>query len=388
MQGDRRMDDYRRLLSFLKECLQARPEAAAWDRVDDSQTQILLKHLKSRSSQFSILDYGCGNMRTLNALSVYIPAPRWLYVGYDPNLGHALTKQLKVPTLPNGCKWQPMLRKELLRRRTKFDFVLVENVLHEIGIFETASLFQDCRILLRPSGKLLVLDTPLLPKGEPSFIPVFDWDMPRLFGRSVHLSATSPKGLPLLFHIVPRKRIPYYTAAISLCRRILEAKRTAFSLLASQISVCGSQEILELVHLGLDKMYDYVYLDVVVGNITKRLEEHPYIGAANEVNKLGAKVVDILAAGNVRAHDVFAMLSPNYRYETIDAVLRLMREHWITFRDESHDGSHALLPSEIYDILIDKVGGSEAVKERGLEKCLMEARIRFGDIYPGSPFAL
>ncbi len=199
-----------RVINFLKECLQNRPEVADWKLIFDTQSRVLIDFLKIQSSQLVILDYGCGKLRVLHALVEFLKEINWKYTGFDPFFDDSQLDDLAKLQLPKQYCYEILQREALLKRSGTYNIVILQNVLHEVGIFETAQVLQDCRVLLDDSGVLLLLETPLLPKCEPNFVPIYDWEIPMIFSGHKQLSTKTPKGLPILFHMIAKAEIPNY----------------------------------------------------------------------------------------------------------------------------------------------------------------------------------
>jgi SAM-dependent methyltransferase len=196
----------RRILQFYQECLQPTAPVADADLIRDSQTRGVLDELLQGKGPLDILDYGCGELRLLNALLSAETERRWTYHGADiedPASRHGelmvrfralehLQTRWTVGTLSDACK-----------TRQRFDSVVLMNVLHELPIIDFASIIENVRHMLRPSGRLLLVDTVFLPEGEPRFVPFYPWEIEFLFPDGKARSYVSRSGIPIIFHIVP-----------------------------------------------------------------------------------------------------------------------------------------------------------------------------------------
>lgn len=340
----------------------------------------------------NILDYGCGKLRLLNALLKRFNEHDWHYTGYDHNpvnineLSNEFTK-LK--------RFEIKSRKELLNATSEYDILLAQNVIHEMTIYELATLLQDCHVLLKEDGQLIIIDTPLLPKGEPDFIPIFEWELNILFKHIKTHSRKSPKGLPILFLSIHKNGIPYYANVLKDYGILLMLKRSTFAILASDLCKKKNNKIIELTYLGLDRYFDYVYLNIVIGNITRRLEERKMsipeenVIDQSSINELAIKIIDMLENSHCTICEVYSTRGVDYPYELVFYVMQLFIENYMfIFMDDTFNGSKELITSELYDVLLDHVGGRELIRRMGLEKALIQARIYFGNNDPGNPFGL
>lgn len=177
-------DQARRILQFHHECLQPFAPVANVDLIRDSQTRGVIEELFQGEDPVDILDYGCGELRLLNALLSDHSARKWTYHGADiedPASKHAgLVARLRaVGNLQD--RWTVGTLSEAARMHQRFDVVVLMNVLHELPIVDFASIIEDVRHVLRPGGRLLLVDTVFLSEGEPRFVPFYPWEMEFLF---------------------------------------------------------------------------------------------------------------------------------------------------------------------------------------------------------------
>ncbi|TFG95562.1 class I SAM-dependent methyltransferase [Candidatus Thorarchaeota archaeon] len=379
------MKNSKDLLTFLQDCLRQNPGVAEWDLIHDTQTKILIMFINGLKSDLKILDYGCGNLRVLNALISKVQKSNWSYVGYDPNFDPSALNSVQTTKIPKGCSWSVVSHKDLMEDEAVFDYVLVQNVLHEIGRFQTAALLQDCRTLLNNDGSLLLLETPLLPKGEADFVPYYHWDTPLLFfGDDFEdLSTRTPKGLPVMFFRIGKKQIPCYRPALYKLTQLLENKQKLFAELAQQLTMDSKKGLEELTHLGLDAVFDYGYLNVVLGNITRRLHEKLSKSfTETELNSAGADVVDMLKVGPFESWseieqklisecEVYARIGRLHGYELVCQVLKLLYEFdAITLL--TGFAPMRICPTWAFQEL-ELMGGGNEIRKEGLRNCLTKA---------------
>jgi hypothetical protein len=84
------VDTAERILRFYQECLQGTPPVASMDVIRDSQTARVISEIFLTGANPSILDYGCGSLRLLNALLTNCADRNWSYLGVDvvdPQIG-------------------------------------------------------------------------------------------------------------------------------------------------------------------------------------------------------------------------------------------------------------------------------------------------------------
>jgi SAM-dependent methyltransferase len=150
-----------RLLGYLQEAVQFRSTVAPFELCRDSQTQWLVHRLSELESEKPVvLDYGCGNLRLLNGVRQRRDlSSRIEYIATDE----------AMPTLestsPVKFRFMPPADVRKLRV-SSVDAVALMNVLHEVSVEEFTEIVETVRRVLRPTGKLLLVDMAMLPEGE------------------------------------------------------------------------------------------------------------------------------------------------------------------------------------------------------------------------------
>jgi ABC-type cobalamin/Fe3+-siderophores transport system ATPase subunit/SAM-dependent methyltransferase len=159
---------------FAAECLRE-PDVISHASQNDPQVQIVASEIVSSTSTIKLLDFGCGSGRLLDPLfdTYRSDLPQKVdYVGWDnSDQNYKLCRQNIEKAYQDATnRW--FRDRQLLAHHhpdKPFDLVVLCNVLHEITPIEWKDLFNDTSIInqsLKDSGKLLIIEDYLMPKGE------------------------------------------------------------------------------------------------------------------------------------------------------------------------------------------------------------------------------
>ena len=374
----------KRILQFHQECLQPVAPVANVDLIRDSQTRGVLDEILQGEGPVDILDYGCGELRLLNALLSAETERNWTYHGADiedPASRHGelmvrfralehLRDRWTVGTLSDACKMHQ-----------RFDSVVLMNVLHELPIAEFASVIENVYHVLHPGGRLLLVDTVFLPEGEPRFVPFYPWEIDFLFPGGKDRSYVSRSGIPIIFYIVPQSALPCFHFLPELLDLLIRKKRDTWSYLAVHLAHGDFSEQRKSLGLGFTKEFDYAYLNTIVANANYRLMEH-MDATIVESHRVDACTVDLLrhveaehtrTGSTPSTADIYKALGHIHGNVVVKTTLSVLQNTqslgaiWpITKADEP------IRPMEAWDMLLEHVGEERILKE-GLRAALAEA---------------
>jgi SAM-dependent methyltransferase len=377
-------DQARRILQFYRECLQPSAPVANVDLIRDSQTRGVLEEIFKGNSPVDILDYGCGELRLLNALLSNHSAQRWTYHGADiedPSSKYAaLVDRLRaVENLQE--RWTVGTLADASRMHERFDAVVLMNVVHELPIVDLASIIENLRHVLRPNGHLLLVDTVYLPEGEPRFVPFYPWEIEVLFPDGMDRSYVSRSGVPIIFYTVPQSGLPCFHFLPEHLDNLVSQKRDIWSHLAIHLAQRDFTKERKLLGLGSSKEFDYAYLNTIIANANYRLMEHKSatIIETHHVDRCAVdlikhvdlvythtrsvpSVADIYKALGARHENIVlkTTLSVLENIGSLGAICPIMKT------------DKPIRPMEIWDMLVDHVG-EEWILDKGLRAALAEA---------------
>ena len=369
--------DAARIYSFYQECLRNEPGVASMELIGDSQTKQLLDAIFALGNDVSILDYGCGNLRLLNALRTRPEA--WTYKGLDLE-DPALTRAQEIAAL--GDSDERVRRSSFSsfdghrRNPSKHDVAVVLNVFHELPIVAMATVVEDLRRSLREDGRVLLMDTVLLPEGEPRFVPMYPWEVELVFGPGTDRTYTSRSGIPILFVEVSARSLGGFHSALPLVSRLVPEKRDVWTQISIDLNSNDRLHARRSLGLGTSQTFDYAYLNTIIANANFRASE---LGSHLDV---GAKVFDACACAFVRVHaehwddghgpmrlvDAYDRLASEFAYATIFTVLDRFERSLLFFRMQNG----TIQPTDKWDKLEEV--GLNVVETRGLEYALMEVQ--------------
>lgn len=377
-------DQAKRILQFYQECLQPFAPVANVDLIRDSQSRGVLEELFQGEGSVDILDYGCGELRLLNALLSTHAGRNWTYHGADiedPASKHAgLVARLRavenhqdrytVGTLADAC-----------RMHQRFDAVVLMNVLHELPIVDFASIIESIRHILRPSGRLLLMDTVYLPEGEPRFVPFYPWEIEFLFPGGKDRSYVSRSGVPIIFYVVPQSGLPCFHFLPELLDLLISRKRDKWSHLAVHLAQGDFSEQRKSLGVGSAKEFDYAYLNTIVANANYRLLEHrsATIVEPRRVDSCAVDLIRHVDTNHARTGsapsvgDIYKALGPQHGNVIVKTTLSVLENKqdlgaiWPIKRIDE-----PIQPMEAWDMLVEHVGEERVLKE-GLRATLSEA---------------
>lgn len=374
----------RRILQFYQECLQPFAPVANVDLIRDSQTRGVLEEILQGDGPADILDYGCGELRLLNALLSVETGRMWTYHGADvedPALRHPeiITRLCAVERLRD--RWTVGTLSDARKMHQRFDAVVLMNALHELPIIDFASITESTRHVLRPGGRLLLVDTVFLPEGEPRFVPFYPWEIEFLFPGEKDRSYVSRSGVPIIFYIVPQSALPCFHFLPELLDHLVKRKRDRWSYLAVHLAHGDFSEQRKLLGLGSTKEFDYAYLNTIVANANYRLIEHMN-SMIVETHRIDSCAVDLLRyveAEHTRTTsapsvaDIYKALAPHHGNVVLKTTLSVLENKqylgaiWPIARTDE-----PIQPMEAWDMLLEHVGEERVLKE-GLRATLAEA---------------
>ncbi len=259
------------ILQLFTESLRLNPPIAAKELYHDSQTQNLIKELGNFKEEITLLDYGCGNLRLLQGLkSTDYTLPIYHYFATDIVLPERTLLENN-----SGC----FLPLEDLRKSYSFafDVIVLMNVIHEVSIHSFATILEDCRRILKPTGFLYLIDMSLLPEGEPISLPYYSWELGLVFKDSQDISYMSKTGIPIAFMKIPQTGIPCYSMLVKIITEIVEIKRDSYSEVACQLHYPEKKAkyewLIEKLLLSGDNSYNLGLLMLLSGYANYRLME-------------------------------------------------------------------------------------------------------------------
>jgi len=383
------IEDAKKLILFYAQCLTNTPPIASMDTITDSQTGRLLETIFDGRSSPAILDYGCGKLRLLNALLTHYPGIAWTYHGADvedpraalggeiDNLEHFQSAKVQ---------WSLGSIAALRNSTTQYDVVTVVNVFHELPILDMAAMIEDARQHLKPDGVLLIMDTVLLPEGEPRFVPMLPDQVRELFGPEARdLSYVSKRQkIPISFFAIEQRHVRLYHNLSQQISELFQYNRDVWSLMSVQIEHEELGRIKQDMGLLNDGVFTYGYLNTITANANFRLLE--YTGSrkqsVNRINSFATQFFDwfertFQTNGQFpRVQDVYDTFGKTVGYGVIEAVI--MRLNGSLIAPIMADGR--IQPMEIWDILFDRVG-LETIETEGLDAAIAEASFQHSDMY-------
>ncbi|HEY4325131.1 MAG TPA: class I SAM-dependent methyltransferase [Mucilaginibacter sp.] len=323
-----------KLIGFFKETLNKLPPVAGTDLYYDKQCQGILKELSELTGPVELLDYGCGNLRLLNAISKSnLKLPEIRYCGTDLQQPSAEGRKL----LEDTARFAGIqdLRKESPAR---FDLAVLMNVIHEISLYDMAVIFEDIRRLLKPGGIFLLVDMSVLPEGEPLALPFFSWELTDLFRVYTDRSYSSKTGIPVIFTKIKREDIYYFPKMLAKLTSLVQLKRNTFSDIACRLNEPGLQkrygDLLSKLSLSGDKIYDLGKLMLMSGHANYRWMEQANRGFPPQGSIEDAAVAILQLFFDswinrkdiVSANDIFEELGGEHPYESLASALKFMTQ--------------------------------------------------------------
>lgn len=271
------------IINFFHQCVKNSSPVASIDTILDSQTQKIFKLIFSRISEPSVLDYGCGKMRLLNALISFHKENNWRYFGIDA-INPKKKYILEYMRLEKSASWSVGTIEDLRKKEDKFDFIIIMNVLHELSIIDMAYAIEDARQHLNDHGFLIIMDTTLLIEGEPRFVPIFPWEIETIFEKYENHSYTSKSGVPIAFYVVCKDDIPYFDNLPHKIEKLLTKKRDLLTRVSTNLKSESSADEKKALGLGTNDSFDYGYINTIIANANARLVEFAGFRLADDIN--------------------------------------------------------------------------------------------------------
>lgn len=351
------------LIRYIEDCLNGEPEPADWALINDGQTRAVLQaisqHFDEQADPLQILDIGCGNLRLLNAMSSTLPDRRWSYVGVDVSPPVALAVRL------NEGQAARVVALADYTPTASADIVVVQNVTHELSVWETVDLLSTVKRSLRPTGVLVFTDLAFLPFGEPRFVPLIAAELDVLFEGAESRDFSTKSGVPVLFRVVERQQIPFPYFAANYLRSALHKKRSAFAHLARKLEAgqSGAADI----GLAKSPVFDYVYLSLLAGNATSRLSEPEPVrvtqgDALDLICLLHDAVYELAAFGTNHFDQLLERLHElaGWDYRNLYAAIEWFESRSLVFPVRV---AAQWLPTQCYNV-VDDEGGFNMIRQR------------------------
>lgn len=325
-----------RLREYFSACIVDNPPVAEHTLVNDSQTGALLETIFSKFTTPTIVDVGCGKLRLLYALLSKHKSSTWRYIGLDVVRTEEAYPEAFAACAniePSGKRW---FLEQLSKVRTsdiEADVCVLCNAIHEMPIAVIASVIEDCRRILKPHGRILLMDTAFVLEGEPKFVPVVPSDLEVLIGPYSDRSFRTKSGLLITFGVGEQPNIPPFFRRRSVLFSWMSAKRDVLASIRHavefpQVSVIAGEYL-----NGTDRTFDYTYLNTIVANAASRVVEERYsIGRAvsrEEYSAAGRAILraveeSLFGGSALFLRDLFQTLGREHTYDAIDAALEML----------------------------------------------------------------
>jgi len=373
--------DTEKFLKYLEDAVQYDDGVAPFDLCHDSQTQWIIGKIQEYvTDEMFLLDYGCGNLRLLNAIQKAGLLSKIKYVGTD----------LSAPTLnPNKTLPYVFETTQDIRHQSaaSIDLAVIMNVIHEVSIPEFCDIIETVRRLLKPTGQLLLVDMALLPEGEYRALPYYPWELETIFFQCNNCSYISKSGIPVVALDLPVSAIPIYQQFEHMLVQLIKEKRDFFSQLACSLSSRKSNPHIEYwlsrFSLNHGDAHNLGYLMLMSGFANFKLIEH-YTKPKLSYNEISDAAEAILRwffnywAEKNELPEYFSVmdaLGGNYSYAALTTAMKLMsRQIGSFFMVMAHEnlGLQKLTHSESLDVFEDRYD-YDAIQKYGLgilqEKC-------------------
>jgi len=374
------------IVGFYEQCLANYNPTADISLIHDSQTQKTLEEIFQNCSYPVILDYGCGKMRLLNALFHDYLDTEWYYIGVDTEVPSALhpLEYMKLRSLKRDEQWEICTIDESRRFKGCADIVVLMNVVHELSIIDMASAFEDTRQILSDNGSLIIVDTVLIRKGEPDFVPLFPWEVKKIFTGCTDQSYISKSGVPIAFHTMQKDDIPHFHDLPSTLYRLAVSKRSLLLKVKNDLRNGKDIKLLKQLGIGVNKIFDYGYINEIIANVNMRIEEYDSYRITDNVDQLGFDILSwYLDAFRTASRlpspaQIYSKLSLKYNYVAIMYVLHILTSIPSIFFEHGYNESMAA--TELYDIIVDDIG-IDRIIEDGFKAVISEATVLHDERY-------
>lgn len=314
---------------YLKECIINDLSPADFNLIEDGQTKWIINKIKTlikKKDIISVLDYGCGNMRLFNALLK--ENLQFKYVGIDKSLNEDIKN---IITENEMCTFVRLADITQIKKHS-FDIICLVNVIHEISIIEFSEIIGIIKIMIKPEGHFLLMDMPVLPKGELLGLPYFPSEIINLFF-PIDYKLETESGYPIIACDIIEHNInfPYYM--MEMIYDIIKAKRNFFSYFAFKIlNDNGVTKFNYLFNSINTKMSDEELFGYVVhlsGLANYRLVEYKNANIVNEENEFYVALIKLYidtfnkTGKQIKISDVYDELYPQYTMLEITQKLKI-----------------------------------------------------------------
>ena len=361
-----------RLLRFFEETLKAVPPVAPAEQYYDRQCSVIIQELSQMQGPVKLLDYGCGQLRLLNAiLNTKVNLPEIHYTGTDiqspDGASLALLKKDDRFETIERLKAGPV---------AEFDSIVLMNVIHEISLFNIATIFEDIRRLLKPGGLFLLVDMSVLPEGEPLALPFFAWEFSDLFGPHDDQSYSSKTGIPVIFLRMKSESIKVFPFTLTTLIDLVQVKRNTFTDIACRLNDPDLPRqydyLLSKLSLSGDKVYDLGKLMVMTGHANYRWLEQVNRGYPGHLDIIEASISILTLfyftynekGRLISLNEIFEQLGTNHAYETLAITFQFMSQFGGFFFPPA-TGEVPLVPGEILDVF-ERLFTYEDIRKKGI----------------------
>ncbi|UCE66875.1 MAG: class I SAM-dependent methyltransferase [Candidatus Zixiibacteriota bacterium] len=358
-----------RLIDYLEKSLQTEIPVAPFELSQDSQTKFVINKIKDLSGPISVLDFGCGNLRLLNAARI----EKILH-----NIKYLATDKIKPKaTFPDQYPYEFVISSKIRELPLdSIDLVVLMNVAHEMSIVELADAVESSRRLLKRNGELLIIDMAILPEGEYLALPFYPWELASLFLESIDHSYLSKNGVPIVAMSIKRDGIPIYAQFMDRLYGLTIEKRNYYCQLACTLPIKRNkatiQKILKRFSLNKGDVHDLGYLMLMSGLAHSRL-----LQLANSIPEPNYDEV-AEAAEDVLKY-FFSYWETHESSPTFFAVLENLG-HKHTYRSLTHAVGYMSggIPAFFMPLLKDNLGLSTLEASEDLD--IFEDRFEYSDI--------
>jgi len=363
------------IINFFHQCVKNSSPVASIDKILDSQTQKILELIFSRISEPSVLDYGCGKMRLLNALISFHNKKNWRYFGID-TINPKSKYILEYMHLEKSESWSTGTIEELRKQEEKFDFVIMMNVLHELSIIDMANAIEDARQHLSDSGFLIIVDTTFVIEGEPRFVPIFPWEIEAIFEKFENHSYTSKSGVPIAFYVICKDGIPIFDDLPHKIEKLVTKKRDLLSRVSTNLKSESSADLIQALGLGINDSFDYGYINTIIANANARLVEFDAVILTDDINLCAINFFSwAMQLHSERGFfpsldDIYVNLSKEFSYLAISDLLKALTSYPPVFTIRS--SKDPITAYELLDIIVGEIG-IDAIRKDGIRLVFAKA---------------
>lgn len=363
-----------RLLKYLEDAVKYDDGVAPFELCHDSQTQWVVGKLKAKDlEETGLLDYGCGNLRLLNAVHEAGLLSRIRYVATDispPTV--AFSDPLPfVFKIPEDIRCLPV---------ASLDVAVIMNVVHEVSISDFTEIIETVRRLLKPTGSLLLVDMAILPEGEYRALPYYPWELESIFFECDDCSYTSKGGVPVVALEVPAPAIPIHQQFERRLLQLIVEKRDFYSQLACSLSSREANPSIRdwLRRFSLDRgdAHDLGYLMLMSGFANFKLIEHKGVSrpSYDEISDAAEAILRWFFQYWDEKNElpqyfsVLNALGGDHSYATLTSAVSYMSGQIGTFfmpMTSENLGLAKLTPSESIDVFEDRYD-YDAIRKLGL----------------------